>query len=114
MGFLVSHAKKPSGSEAVRGPFIRASVCPCIRASLRKSAITFNLLLLTCLTELRKIFRAQLTPRKQFLGRSFGPQGPRSQPGPQKAGFLPNISPPRVLGQGDVSYLFGNGRTRQK
>ena len=43
MGFLVSHAKKPSGSEAGRGPFIRTSVCPCIRASLRKSAITFNL-----------------------------------------------------------------------
>ena len=30
-----------------------------------------------------------------------------------KKGFLPNISPPGVWGQGVVSYLFGKGRMRQ-
>ena len=36
------------------------------------------------------------------------------RPRPRKVGFLKNIFPSRVLAQGVMSYLFGNGRTRQK
>ena len=35
------------------------------------------------------------------------------RPGPRKRGFLPNLSPPGVLGIGVVSHLFGIGTTRR-
>ena len=44
-----------------------------------------------------------------FLGGSLNPGALRVGLGPQRAFATQNLSPPRVLGQGIMSYLFGNG-----
>ena len=51
---------------------------------------------------------------KFFWACSLDPRALRVRAGPWKGPFLPNLSPPRVRGRRVVSYLFGNGKTRQK
>ena len=85
------HYKVPSNSKCVSVlPFVQLSA----HLSLLKSEISFA---------------PEVT-----LWPNFQVQAKYSQvdrPTPRKGPFLPNLSPPNVLGQGAMSNLLGNGRT---
>ena len=76
-----------------------ASLCLCVCLSVHpceKVPWFFTLQ-----TDLYKIFKAHLTPRKVIFGAGdLDPLSPQGQVQPTKRGFLPNQSPPRLCGQG--------------
>ena len=57
-------------------------------------------------------FQGQLSSAQVILGRVTRALGVR--PEPQKVGFMPILSPPRVLGAGGCVIPFGKGEKEAK
>ena len=86
-----------SGTEVIRFCAVCLGVCPSVRLSLRKSAVTFEPLDGTA-----QNFQGPLNSSQVIFGRVT--QTPR----PRKSGFLPDLSPPGVFGQGGRVTPFWN------
>ena len=79
---------------------VRLSVC----VSLQKSAVTFD-----SLDGPARNFQGPLNSSQEiFWAGDSDPRALGVRPGPQKRGFLPNLSPPGVLGQGGRVAPFRN------